>query len=65
MAVAWEDPFSYLLIPDNPYRGLAPFTADDAGLFFGRDRDIDQLAGLVETEPVVVVVGRRASASRR
>jgi WD40 repeat protein len=57
VATVWEEPFSYLLIPDNPYRGLSAFSSEDARLFFGRSRDIEQLAGLIENQPVAVVVG--------
>ena len=57
IAEAWEEPFDYLLVPANPYRGLKPFTADDEAVFFGRDRDIDDLTALVNAQPAVVVVG--------
>jgi WD40 repeat protein len=57
IAQVWEEPFDYLLVPDNPYRGLEPFTVEQAGMFFGRDADIAALAGRVRTQPVVVVVG--------
>ena len=43
IARAWEEPFDYLLVPENPYRGLEPFTAKHAPLFFGRDADIESL----------------------
>ena len=57
IAQAWEEPFDYLLVPENPYRGLESFTAKDTSLFFGRDRDIRELASRVRRQPVVVVVG--------
>ena len=57
IAESWEELFDYLLVPENPYRGLQPFTAEDEGVFFGRDRDIDDLTALVHAQPVVVVVG--------
>ncbi|MGI5498612.1 helix-turn-helix domain-containing protein [Lentzea sp. CA-135723] len=41
----------------SPYAGLTPFGQDDAERFFGRDRLIDKLAGRVESQRVVVVVG--------
>ena len=41
VAGAWEEQFDYLLVPENPYRGLEPFTAKDADVFFGRDADIE------------------------
>jgi energy-coupling factor transporter ATP-binding protein EcfA2 len=56
-ANAWDEPFHYLLVPDNPYRGLEPFTAEHAGLFFGRDTDIAELTARVRENHVVVVVG--------
>ena len=57
IARAWEEPFDYLLVPENPYRGLEPFTAEQAALFFGRDADIAALTGRVRAQPVVVIVG--------
>jgi hypothetical protein len=57
VAEAWEEQFGYLLVPANPYRGLEPFTAEHAEVFFGRDRDIDRLAERVRAQPVVIVVG--------
>jgi hypothetical protein len=57
IARGWEEPFDYLLVPENPYRGLEPFTAEQAGVFFGRDADIAALAARVRAQPVVVVVG--------
>jgi WD40 repeat protein len=57
VAQAWEQHFDYLLIPENPYRGLEPFTAEHAPVYFGRDVDIEALSSLVRRRPVVVVVG--------
>jgi WD40 repeat protein len=57
IARVWPEQFDYLLIPPVPYRGLEPFTADDAGVFFGRDADIGILAAMVRDRPVTVVVG--------
>ena len=57
IAQAWEEPFDYLLIPQNPYRGLEPFTAGDAGVFFGRADDIATLTARVRAQSVTVVVG--------
>ena len=57
VAQAWEQQFDYLLVPENPYRGLEPFTAEHAAVFFGRDADIEALTALVGNQPVVVVVG--------
>jgi eukaryotic-like serine/threonine-protein kinase len=44
-------------VPENPYRGLEPFTAEHAAVFFGRDADIQALTARVRGQPVVVVVG--------
>ena len=57
VAEAWEQQFDYLLVPENPYRGLEPFTAEHAPVFFGRDADIAALTTLVRNQPVAVVVG--------
>ena len=57
VARAWEEPFDYLLVPENPYCGLEPFTAEQAAVFFGRDADIAALAARVRAQPVVIVVG--------
>jgi hypothetical protein len=32
----------------SPYPGLASFSADDAAVFFGRDREIDRLTSLLQ-----------------
>ena len=57
IARAWEEPFDYLLVLENPYRGLEPFTAEQAAVFFGRDADIAALTTRVRAQPVVVVAG--------
>ncbi len=57
IAQAWEEPFDYLLVPENPYRGLEPFTAEHAAVFFGREADIAGLTARVRAQQVVVVVG--------
>ncbi len=57
LARAWKSRFDYLLVPPNPYRGLEPFTTDDADVFFGRDREIGDLQKRVDAQPVTVVVG--------
>jgi hypothetical protein len=57
VAQSWEEPFGYLMMPDNPYRGLEPFTPEYAAVFFARETDIAALAARVKTEPVVIVVG--------
>ena len=48
----------------SPYRGLLPFREQDAGLFFGRKRFVDELANKVRQRTatnVVAVVGRSGS----
>jgi WD40 repeat protein len=57
VAQAWEAQFDYLLVPENPFRGLEPFKAEHAGLFFGRDADIAALTARVLSQPVVIIVG--------
>ena len=57
VAEAWPEPFDYLLVPENPYRGLEPFTTEHAAVFFGRERDIEGLTARVLGQPVVVLVG--------
>jgi len=62
------DPKHFAWPPENdphrpPYRGLLPFEAEDAGIFFGRDAPIlealDRLRGLRETAPprLLVILG--------
>ena len=36
-----------LLAGLSPYRGLLPFREQDAGLFFGRERFVDELVAKV------------------
>ena len=57
IALAWEEQFGYLLVPENPYRGLEPFTASHTAMFFGRDADIADLTSRVRAQPVTVVAG--------
>jgi WD40 repeat protein len=42
----------------SPFAGLAAFQEADAGRFFGRDRDIDQVVAELRSRPLVAVVGR-------
>ncbi len=42
---------------DNPFRGLAPFTEDQADSFFGRDDEAEALIDRIRTNPMVVVAG--------
>jgi WD40 repeat protein len=41
----------------SPFAGLAAFQEVDAGRFFGRDRDIDQIVAELRSRPLVAVVG--------
>ena len=61
VAQAWEEPFDYLLVPENPYRGLEPFTAEQAAVFFGRDADIALLTARVPASRWSSWSGRRGS----
>ena len=42
---------------EAPYRGLAPLTAADANVFFGREREVEGFLNRLRTEPLLVVVG--------
>jgi len=41
----------------SPFAGLAAFQEADAGRFFGRDRDVDQVVAELRSRPLVAVVG--------
>ena len=41
----------------TPFTGLAAFQEVDAGRFFGRDRDIDQVVAELRGRPLVAIVG--------
>jgi len=47
--------------PRNPYKGLRPFTQDDAGDFFGREQMVEKLVELVKP----LVTEQPATASKR
>ncbi|MDQ3886289.1 MAG: trypsin-like peptidase domain-containing protein [Actinomycetota bacterium] len=55
LRVAWEDVL--IVLPPNPYQGLAAFTPDKAELFFGRDDETRLLVDTVRRSPLVVVIG--------
>jgi serine/threonine protein kinase len=42
---------------EGPFAGLAAFQEADAGRFFGRDRDVEQIVGELRSRPLVAVVG--------
>jgi len=41
-----------------PYRGLSPFTHEDAALFFGREKLVDAFVNRLRVQPLLAVVGR-------
>jgi len=41
----------------NPFRGLLPFEPQHAALFFGRDREIEDVASLLEERRLLAVTG--------
>ena len=43
--------------PARMFPFLNAFDTDDAGLFFGRDREVEALIGRIERDPIVVVNG--------
>ncbi len=44
-----------------PYRGLSPFGEQDAPLFFGRERFVEQLVAAVQKWELVAVIGSSGS----
>jgi Tol biopolymer transport system component len=44
-----------------PYRGLLPFREEDAGLFFGREKETSELVEKLREHSFVTVVGRSGS----
>ncbi|MBI2898510.1 MAG: hypothetical protein HYY06_33470, partial [Deltaproteobacteria bacterium] len=47
--------------PDRPYRGLASFGPEHAGLFFGRDAEKEAIANLVRAHGLVTLAGASGS----
>src|SRR5438552_5608363 len=43
---------------DNPWPGLTSFTEETRGLFFGRDKETDELSRLVRREALTVLFGQ-------
>jgi WD40 repeat protein/serine/threonine protein kinase len=41
----------------RPYLGLVSFTSDDAHLYFGREREVEECANRLRLQPLLVVVG--------
>jgi formylglycine-generating enzyme required for sulfatase activity len=46
------------LVADNPYRGLLPFEAKHANLFYGRPSETGEVLARLRDEPWLVVAGR-------
>ena len=44
-----------------PFKGLAPFEAEDGEFFFGRERLVDELVGRLEDAPLLAIVGPSGS----
>src|SRR4051812_7764059 len=44
-------------IPDCPYRGLMPYTEDDAAFFFGRERDSRLIVDNLTAYPLCILFG--------
>jgi WD40 repeat protein len=57
LARAWPDVMGWLTVPACPYRGLGPFTANDADVFVGREDDIARLSDMVRSRALIVVTG--------
>ena len=57
VSAASDDAGASVVTVEAPYRGLAPLTAADADVFFGRERDIEAFLNRLRTEPLLVVVG--------
>lgn len=45
----------------NPWPGLAPYTEEQCGLFFGREAEIEELLRLIERETLTILFGRSGS----
>lgn len=48
-------------IPDSPFPGLRPFSHDEANMFFGRDRQINEIVSRLERNKIVTVLGSSGS----
>ncbi|MER6255865.1 ATP-binding protein [Streptomyces sp. NPDC001584] len=59
MASAWPEVLERSVLAPCPYRGLQAFTAADAraGVFVGREREIERLRAMLQNQPCVVVAG--------
>ena len=48
---------------ESPFRGLLPFTERHAGVFFGRQAEINACVERLRHEPIIAVVGPSAGKS--
>ncbi len=46
-----------LPLPEEPYKALVSYEAQDRALFFGRDREIEELAALMHAQRLVLLYG--------
>ena len=60
-AVLGTTPEERVPLVDEPFRGLEAFDADDAHLFFGRDRETGELIERLQRNGLIVVVGDSGS----
>lgn len=44
-------------LPEEPYKALASYEAQDRALFFGRDREIEELTALIHAHRLVLLYG--------
>ena len=59
LAEGWPDVVGALSLPPCPYKGLSPFTADDAArsLYVGREDDVAKLRRMLMRHGLVIVAG--------
>jgi putative ribosome biogenesis GTPase RsgA len=48
----------YIIDREHSFAGLYPFQETDSDYFFGRDREIDDLFGLIQKKVLTVVFGK-------
>jgi len=46
---------------ENPWPGLAPYTEQQSGLFFGREEETEELLRLIQRETLTILFGRSGS----
>jgi WD40 repeat protein len=56
----WVEEDSEVIAP-NPYKGLLAFGEEDAAFFFGRERFVDSLVQVTQSQPLVAVIGSSGS----